>query len=239
MVIYLLFAGFYFMGRGHKNSIADINAKKPLNSIATAIRFTGTIIEKSGKVRDLALFKCKCGAEFICQSQSVIAGHNLSCGCARIVPNITHGLSKISPLYNVWSCMKDRCYYIKHKSYKRYGGRGIKVCDEWVHDFAAFHEWAKDKYQKGLQLDRIDNDGNYTPDNCRFVTPVVNANNRHDTIRICYQGRNLTIKEWAEIYKIPAATISYRYYRKWDTDLLFSLGKFKGNSSPMRNRIKP
>ena len=89
-----------------------------------------------------------------------------------------HGLSK-DPLYSRWKTMKQRCYNPKCKSYKNYGGRGIQVCQEWKNDFLAFYNWAiNNGYQKELEIDRKDNDGNYTPENCRFVTRSKNNKNR-------------------------------------------------------------
>lgn len=80
-------------------------------------------------------------------------------------------------LYNIWRCMKQRCYNKNNTSYYRYGGRGIKVCDEWVHDSKAFMEWAKSHgYTNTLELDRIDNDGDYTPSNCQWITHKENMN---------------------------------------------------------------
>lgn len=82
-------------------------------------------------------------------------------------------------LFKRWQNIKARCYNPKAKRYERYGGRGIVVCDEWLHDFAAFANWAvQSGYLRELQIDRIDNDGPYAPNNCRWVTPLENSRNR-------------------------------------------------------------
>lgn len=91
--------------------------------------------------------------------------------------NIKHRLVN-HPLYRVWVKMKERCYYDKDIGYANYGGRGITVCSEWKDNFKNFYDWAVDKWKKGLYIDRINNDGNYEPDNCRFVTPKVSALNK-------------------------------------------------------------
>ena len=93
----------------------------------------------------------------------------------------THGYNKKNnrhPLYNVWWNMKKRCNLQSHKNYKGYGGRGIVVCDKWDNSFISFYNWAKDKWIKGLRMDRIDNDGNYEPGNCRFITPQISSCNQ-------------------------------------------------------------
>lgn len=84
---------------------------------------------------------------------------------------------KFNGLSDVWRAMKERCYYSKNNHYNRYGGRGITVCKEWKDSFLTFYKWAKDKHEKGLQIDRRDNDGNYCPENCRFVTGIENIRN--------------------------------------------------------------
>jgi hypothetical protein len=92
-------------------------------------------------------------------------------------------------IYNIYYQMMDRCKNFKSKSYGRYGGRGIKVCDEWINDRNAFIEWAKNNgYQDGLQIDRINNDGNYEPSNCRWVTLKENCRNTSRTIRVEING---------------------------------------------------
>ena len=92
--------------------------------------------------------------------------------------NYKHGLCE-HPLYNVWKNMKKRCYNKNVYNYKSYGGRGIIVCDEWRNNFKAFYDWAlNNDYEKGLEIDRVDNDGNYEPSNCRFVTRSENQKNK-------------------------------------------------------------
>jgi hypothetical protein len=82
-----------------------------------------------------------------------------------------------NPLRSVWGGMKQRCYNLKDNNYKNYGGRGIKICEEWL-NFDNFDDWAKDKYKKGLQIDRIDNEKGYYPENCRFTTALINNRNQ-------------------------------------------------------------
>lgn len=94
--------------------------------------------------------------------------------------NYKHGLIK-HPLCKVWDAMKQRCYNINDKDYHYYGARGIIVYNEWRNNFMAFYKWAIDKWKPGLQIDRINNDGNYCPENCRFITCRANLSNKRNT----------------------------------------------------------
>lgn len=108
----------------------------------------------------------------------------------------THGCSK-TRLFEVWDSMKDRCNKPAHRAYARYGGRGIRVCAEWDNDFACFKEWAeKSGYKEGLSLDRIDNNGNYEPSNCRWATRQEQANNRCSNRYVTINGVTKTCAEW-------------------------------------------
>lgn len=122
--------------------------------------------------------------------------------------NPKHGLYRDNAaLFNVWQTMKNRCENPRREKYKDYGARGIKVCDEW-HKASNFVEWAlKNGYKKGLQLDRIDNDGDYCPQNCRFVTPKQNSRNRRNTKRLTINGVTKTVVEWCEEKHISQFTV--------------------------------
>lgn len=136
-------------------------------------------------------FKCDCGNIKDILSYNVTSGHTLSCGCVNKILhstitqgnklNLKHGMTK-SKIYNVWSSMKKRCLNPKHKAFKDYGGRGIAVCIRWLESFENFLEDMGDVPFIGAQLDRINNDGNYEPSNCRWVTSKENCNNRRKPI---------------------------------------------------------
>lgn len=175
-------------------------------------------IYPSGKQRRKAKFKCYCGNEFITMIHSIKSGNTNSCGCYYDKTHATHGLAK-HPLFAVRNAIKQRCLNPKNTRFHDYGGRGIKICDEWLNDFQKFYDWSiQNGYRKGLQLDRINNDGNYEPSNCRFVTQTINIRNRRisklsqiDVIEIRNAKLlipNLTHKELATAYFVSPTTIT-------------------------------
>lgn len=121
---------------------------------------------------------------------------------------VKHGLRN-HPLHTVWSSMKMRCSNKNSDSWSRYGQRGIVVCTEW-HKFEAFYEWAIQSWSKGKQIDRIDNNGNYTPKNCRFVSTRENANNRSNTLHVVVMGEKMSAYEASNRYKIVSPRIIHR-----------------------------
>ena len=117
-------------------------------------------------------------------------------------------------LYGIWNTMLHRCEDPKREKFKDYGMRGIKVCDEW-HDPNAFFDWAESNgYKDGLQLDRIDNDGNYEPENCRWATPKENSRHTRRTKYLTLVGETRSVAEWCEVIPISQYTI-YDWYRNY------------------------
>lgn len=130
----------------------------------------------------------------------------------------THGDSHRNrhPLYDVWRNMKARCYYRGWPQFKDWGGRGIRVCLQWRHDYPAFKSWALvNGYEAGLTLDRIDNDGNYEPDNCRWVEHRVNCRNRRTKRLVTAFGETKSLAEWVDDPKceVQYTTLFYRLFR--------------------------
>ncbi|HBG2457510.1 hypothetical protein RYE12_17860 [Clostridioides difficile] len=171
--------------------------------------------ENSKKRTRMLEVQCECGNIIKRPKSQILSGHTKSCGCLvrdiLLERNTTHGLGK-EECRAIFYSMHRRCYNPNHKSYKNYGGRGIKVCGEW-HDIKNFVSWCKENgYKKGLQLDRIDNDGDYEPCNCRFVTVKQNLCNKRNTI----MKDGMYFDEWLEClsnkHGILKNTLRSRYY---------------------------
>lgn len=114
-------------------------------------------------------------------------------------------------IYNILTSMRARCNNKNDKSYKRYGGRGIKVCGEWDKDPKAFSDWAiANGYKKGLSIDRIDNNSNYEPSNCRWVNMVVQSNNRTNSKFITIKNETLTLAQWCKKLNLNYSMVYYR-----------------------------
>ena len=139
--------------------------------------------ESSKQKTRFGLYKCGfCGTNFKAITSSIKSKNAKSCGCYQkrrsSETHKTHGLG-YTRLYNIWDKMKMRVYNPQYKRYSDYGGRGITICDEWKNDFMSFHDWAMSNgYSDELSIDRIDNDGNYCPENCRWTTRIIQNRNQ-------------------------------------------------------------
>ena len=185
--------------------IVDIKGKK-FNRL--------TVLEYVGNSKWLC--KCACGKETIVLGADIRSGHTKSCGCYNSeqakLRNSTHNKTK-TRLYETWEHIKRRCYSITCNDYKNYGSRGIKVCDEWRNDFMAFYNWAiQNGYDDNLTIDRIDNNGNYEPSNCRWVDRYIQANNTRRNHYYIVNGEKLTISEIARKYNMNYNTLNNRLW---------------------------
>lgn len=139
--------------------------------------------------------------------------------------NMTH-----TRLYRTWCNMKGRCYRKTMKRYNMYGGRGIKVCDEWKKSFICFADWAlTNGYQDNLTIDRIDVNGNYEPNNCRWVSNLEQQSNRTNNRFIKYKGETKTLSEWARLFNLKNKTLEKRINKGWSLEKAF-------NTRPLENK---
>lgn len=127
------------------------------------------------------------------------------------------------PWYSSYKSMMERCYHPKCRKYEQYGGRGIKICEEW-HNINAFAEWVKTSgYEKGLSIDRINVNGDYCPENCRWATSKEQANNRRNNVFYEYKGESHTLAEWARITGINRYTLWSRINKQgWTIEMALS-----------------
>jgi hypothetical protein len=129
----------------------------------------------------------------------------------------THGLS-YTPEYKAWQTMRLRCTVPTNSAYPDYGGRGIKVCDRWLNSVAAFIEDMGPKPSPRHELDRENNDGDYEPGNCRWVTRKINDRNRRSNRFLTFRGETKTIAEWSELLSVPNDTIRWRLKSGWSLE---------------------
>ena len=177
--------------------------------------------------------KCDCGNFSIVMGKSLLNGDTSSCGCfhkertASGKYNLKHGMSN-SRIYRIWKKMKERCTNTNSNNYAHYGGKGIKICDEWLNDFTEFYNWSMaNGYTDELTIDRIDVSGNYCPENCRWVDMKTQQRNRTNNIQIEYQGKKMCLSEVAEKLGVNQKMIQNRYRRGYSEREMLTLGTRK------------
>lgn len=169
--------------------------------------------------------ECECGQLRQVTGTRLRNGHTQSCGCLTLERTIQvrrrHGCSR-TPIYQIWQGIKERCYNTKKASYADYGGRGIKMCDRWQ----LFDNFLADM---GLppspdhSIDRIDNDGDYTPDNCRWATLFQQSINKRTTIFVEFRGERMALLEWCKRYDFPYQAAHHKIHeRKQDIEVVFN-----------------
>lgn len=193
------------------------------------VKYLYHIYDKSGYKKRVYLCKCDCGKE------KKVFRHKLflkikpirSCGCMQRHPK--HNLS-LSRIYKIYNGIRKRCFNKNAHNYKTYGGRGITMCKEWKDNFMSFYNWAiNNGYKDNLTIDRINNDGNYEPNNCRWATRIEQNENRSNKIRIKYNNKYYSLKELSKILNINLNTIRNRYYKGFVGNKLFSkAGEYNG-----------
>ena len=160
------------------------------------------------------LCQCDCGNQTVVQQCHLLSGHTQSCGCHQKEAVSKQNKLSTSRLYEVWRAMIKRCYYEKSISYKNYGKLGITVCDEWRNSFLSFYKWAMENgYNEKAPktkctLDRIDVNGNYCPENCRWVNNIEQQRNKRNNRLITINGITKCLVEWCDEFGIK----NYRVY---------------------------
>lgn len=174
------------------------------------------------------LCECDCGKRKIVFQDCLMKGKSRSCGCLRteeLVARFTkHGCCG-SRIYNIYAKMKRRCYVESEERYEDYGGRGIRVCSEWLGEqgFENFHKWAmKNGYTDNLTIDRIDVNGNYEPSNCRWATYEEQSKNKRNNIVVTWNGKTQVLKDWCRELSLDYRTIKARFHKGWDIDRMFT-----------------
>lgn len=189
---------------------------KPLDLIGHRYGKLVAVRRVSGGKRGKSLWfcECDCGAKTIVVGTNLVRGLTRSCGCLnKAVTSERFAKHKLSAhrLYKIWTDMKKRCTNKSHKSFNDYGGRGIKVCDEWAHYFQRFYEWSIcNGYEDTLSIDRIDVNGDYCPENCRWADRITQANNCRTNHYLTHNGETKTIAEWARALGMSDSVIRQR-----------------------------
>ena len=189
---------------------------------------TGPVVFKKGGTYWTC--KCDCGKLCVSHGTGLRKGRAKSCGCLRVVTmskNMkTHGMSGLK-IHRVWRAIIQRCTNPNDSNYHRYGGRGITVCPEWWYDFAQFFKDMGPQPSPKHTVDRIDSNGNYCKDNCRWATQEEQQNNRRDNVLITYGGETKTTSQWAKQFNIERRIVADRFKAGQDLEMVFSTKSLK------------
>ena len=195
-------------------STEDITGK--VSGRLTAIERRGVNAQK----RPLWLCECSCGNQKIVEESKLKSGHTRSCGCLKKEAiskvNVTHRLSKAAE-YKIWKGIRTRCFNKEVKSFKNYGGRGITVDERWS-SFEAFFSDMGPRPSPEHSIERINNEGNYGPENCRWANVKEQANNRRSSHFITFNGITLTVTQWGEKLGFRNGTLSRRLMLGWPVE---------------------
>ena len=236
-----------------KDNIVDLSRKRFGRLVA---------MEYVGRKNNRTLWKCKCdcGKETITGYSNLVNGITRSCGCLE-KENLYSKEFKRShrksaskdfdinlnehPLYGLWSSMLTRCYNKSCNSYKNYGGRGIKVCDWWLPENKGFENFLNDMGERpslNYTLDRIDVNGDYCPENCRWATAVQQSNNRTNSILVYYMGRRVYLNDICKRLRMNYSTVAHQLLKGFDINAIISNGGadfrrkgFKGDTERYKN----
>jgi len=195
------------------NRIKDVSGLR-FGSL-TVLEMNGRVLTPCGSVKTTYKCLCDCGNIKTTKRSNLVNGYTKSCGCLAkkilFKRNFKHGMVN-TPEYRTWRNMLDRCINEKNRHYKSYGGRGIIVCERWSKSFENFYKDMGER-PKGNSIDRINPDGNYEPENCRWATKLTQARNKRKSRIIEYKGQTKPLKEWANILGINYFTLHSRLHK--------------------------
>jgi len=184
---------------------------------------------------------CDCGNQKTVRQADLKSGKTQSCGCLQKEiarsSNIKHGQAD-SPEYGIWLGVKQRCLNPNFRFFKDYGGRGIKVCDRWF-DFANFLQDMGKRPTPKHTIERVNNDGDYEPNNCCWATRKEQSNNQRKTILLTYQGKTKSLSQWCEELNLNPGTIKARIRRfKWSTEKAFEMPATRSRTQRKRFEVE-
>lgn len=213
------------------NHVKDLRGKRCGKVIVVSFDHTN-----EAKTQTYWKCQCDCGNTTVLSRNQLLFNTCPNCGCTKRNANRpkrlnvkTHHMTG-SRIYHIWKSMRYRCSTKNKESrdYRDYVLRNIKVCEEWQNNFESFYQWAMSNgYRDDLSIDRIDNDGDYCPENCRWVSNTVQQRNRRKTVYLTYKGQTKALSEWCEIYGLKMKTCYGRLHQYgWTNpqDILFGKG---------------
>lgn len=172
---------------------------------------------------------CDCGNTTLVRTSNLTGGKVKSCGCLQHKGNPTHNQSR-TRVYRIYAKMLRRCFVESDPAYSRYGGRGITMCDEWKNSFVAFSDWAySNGYADNLTIDRIDNNGDYCPENCRWTDYLTQCNNKRNNRVFEHNGETKTLSEWCKALNLSYKRIYFRITNGWTFEEAISQKKYVNN----------
>lgn len=214
------------MPKNKKLEIGDVFGRLTVISLHHTKKYTNP--SGINKNIEYYLCKCECGNMIITSKDHLKRGRTRSCGCLFSETHTKHNI-RHTRIYRIWCLMKSRCYSKNSNSYYNYGARGIRICKEWKENPMAFYDWAvANGYKDNLSIDRIDNNGNYEPSNCKWSTKQEQNKNQRRTRLITYKGQKKCLADWEKELGFTKGKLGYRIRNGWPLEKAFELNALLG-----------
>ncbi len=182
--------------------------------------------DKGVRLHNFWLCRCECGSTHLVRANTLTKGRSTRCRTCPLYPrNKTHGHTRgkgVSPTWQAWTQMRYRCNNPRCKHYANYGGRGIRCCEAW-NSFQTFLADMGERPSAKHSIDRIDNDGDYEPGNCRWATSHEQQNNKRTSVFLTFNGKTISVAQWSRETGIPVSTLHNRILRGWSTEEILTL----------------